>query len=476
MSQTTFFWHDYETFGAVPRSDRPAQFAGIRTDSELNEIGEPVMLYCQPTPDYLPSPEACLITGITPQHCAAHGVPEHQFAAAIERELGQPGTIGVGYNSIRFDDEVTRYLLWRNLKDPYAREWQHGCSRWDLLDVVRTTYALRPEGITWPRHDNGLPSFKLEHLSAANGLAHEAAHDALSDVRATIALARLIRTRQPRLFQFCLDLRKKDAVRHQLSLHAPQPLVHVSGMFGSERGNVAIVWPLAEHPTNKNEVLVWDLAHDPRELSGLTAEQVRERLFTRNEDLPAGVQRLPLKSIHINKSPFVCNKLAVLDDARAAELGIDKALALQHAVHAAALPDLSLLWKAVFRREPGDTPDVDENLYGGFVSYNDRRILNRLQQLSAPELAAERPEFEDSQLARLLWRYRARNFPHSLNAEEARHWRQWCLEKLHSGQPGGRSYAQFCQEIDARLASATPQQTTVLQALRQWGEQLCQAG
>lgn len=475
MSQTTFFWHDYETFGAVPRSDRPAQFAGIRTDSDLNEIGEPVMLYCQPTPDYLPSPEACLITGITPQHCAAHGVPEHQFAAAIERELGLPGTIGVGYNSIRFDDEVTRYLLWRNLKDPYAREWQHGCSRWDLLDVVRTTYALRPEGMSWPRHDNGLPSFKLEHLSAANGLAHEAAHDALSDVRATIALARLIRIRQPRLFQFCLDLRKKDAVRHQLSLHAPQPLVHVSGMFGSERGNVAIVWPLAEHPTNKNEVLVWDLAHDPRELHGLSAEQVRERLFTRKEDLPEGVQRLPLKSIHINKSPFVCNKLAVLDDSRAAELGIDKALALQHAAHAAALPDLSALWKAVFRREPGDTPDVDENLYGGFVSYNDRRILNRLQQLSAPALAAERPEFEDSQLARLLWRYRARNFPHSLNAEEARHWRQWCQEKLISGQPGGRSHAQFCAEIAERQATATPQQAAVLQALQHWGDQLLKA-
>ena len=474
MTQTTFFWHDYETFGAVPRSDRPAQFAGIRTDGELNEIGEPVMLYCKPAPDFLPSPEACLITGITPQRCAELGVPEHQFAAAIERELGQPGTIGVGYNSIRFDDEVTRYLLWRNLKDPYAREWQHGCSRWDLLDVVRTTYALRPEGIHWPRHDNGLPSFKLEHLTAANGLAHEAAHDALSDVRATIALARLIRQRQPKLFDFCLDLRKKDAVRHQLSQHAPQPLVHVSGMFGSERGNVAIVWPIADHPGNKNEVLVWDLAHDPRQLAGLSAEDIRLRLFTRSADLPDGVSRLPLKSIHINKSPFVCNKLAVLSDARAAELGIDKALALQNAAHAATLPDLTPVWKAVFRREAGEAPDVDENLYGGFVSYNDRRILNRLQQLSAPELAAERPAFEDSQLTRLLWRYRARNFPHSLSPEEAQHWQQWCRQKLHSGQPGGRSHASFQQELAALAATATPAQQAILQALQDWAGQLPQ--
>ena len=221
MTATTFFWHDYETFGIQPRSDRPAQFAGIRTDSELNEIGEPVMLYCKPGADYLPSPEACLLTGITPQHCAEHGVPEHQFAAAIERELATPGTISVGYNSIRFDDEVTRFLFWRNLIDPYAREWQNRCSRWDLLDVVRACYALRPEGITWPTTDTGQPSFKLEHLTRANGIAHEAAHDALSDVRATIALARLIRDKQPRLFAFCLSLRQKDTVRHQLQLHQP---------------------------------------------------------------------------------------------------------------------------------------------------------------------------------------------------------------------------------------------------------------
>ena len=189
---TSFYWHDYETFGVVPRRDRPAQFAGIRTDAELNEIGAPVMHHCRPAPDYLPDPESCLLTGILPQHCLEYGLPEHAFAAAIEAELARPGTTGVGYNSIRFDDEVTRHLFWRNLIDPYAREWRNDCARWDLLDVVRCVYALRPEGIAWPTHDDGRPSFKLEHLTAANGLAHEAAHDALSDVRATIALARLV--------------------------------------------------------------------------------------------------------------------------------------------------------------------------------------------------------------------------------------------------------------------------------------------
>ena len=186
----TFLWHDYETFGTVPRRDRPAQFAAVRTDANLNELGEPIMLFCQPAPDFLPDPQACLITGITPQQCLQQGVPEHQFAASIEQAFSVPGTIGVGYNTIRFDDEVTRFMFWRNLIDPYAREWQNLCGRWDLLDLVRTAYALRPEGIEWPIKPEGGASFKLTDLSAANGLLHEAAHDALSDVRAASSFVR----------------------------------------------------------------------------------------------------------------------------------------------------------------------------------------------------------------------------------------------------------------------------------------------
>jgi exodeoxyribonuclease-1 len=390
----------------------------VRTDAELNEIGEPLMIYCQPAPDYLPAPEACLLTGITPQHCLQQGVAEHEFAAVIERELAAPGTIGVGYNSLRFDDEVSRFLFWRNLIDPYAREWQNQCGRWDILDLVRATYALRPEGIEWPQHEDGRPSFKLEHLSAANGLLHEAAHDALSDVRATIALARLIKQKQPKLFDYYLSLRKKDAVKAQLNLHKPQPLLHISGMYGAERGNMAIVWPLAQHPTNGNEVIVWDLAFDPAMLRGLSADDIRQRIYTRTEELPEGVTRLPLKTIHINKSPFVVANLKVLSADRAAHWGVDMAQIQQHAASAAALPDLIHTWRQVYRREAGEPRDVDENLYGGFVSNNDRKVLNKLRLKSAAQLTGEMAFFEDAQLGELLFRYRARNFPASLSGEE----------------------------------------------------------
>lgn len=471
MSNHSFFWHDYETFGAVPRQDRPSQFAGIRTDAELNEIGEPVMLYARPAPDYLPSPVACLLTSITPQWCLQHGVAEHEFAGVIERELATPGTIGVGYNSIRFDDEVTRFLFWRNLMDPYAREWQNQCGRWDLLDLVRATFALRPDGIQWPQHEDGRPSFKLEHLSAANGLAHEAAHDALSDVRATIALARLIKQHQPKLFDFYLSLRKKDAVKVQLSLHAPKPVLHVSGMYGAERGNMAVVWPLAAHPYNANEVIVWDLAHDPRELQGLGPDTIRERLYTRSEDLPEGVQRLPLKTVHINKSPFVVANLKVLSPERAAHWGVDMEQVQRHADYAGALPDLSPVWRKVYKRETGEPRDVDENLYGGFVSNNDRKVLTKLRRMSADQLTGEMAFFEDPQLAELLFRYRARNFPRSLSGEEQERWQTWRQAKLNGGP--GRDVRQFRQELEeARAGELSEKAQDVLAQLEAYAAQL----
>jgi exodeoxyribonuclease-1 len=451
MADPTFFWHDYETFGRVPRRDRPAQFAGVRTDLDLKEIGEPVMWFCRPAPDTLPDPESVLLTGILPQQALQQGLPEHRFAAAIEQELGRDGSIGVGYNSIRFDDEVTRFLFWRNLIDPYAREWQNGCGRWDLLDVVRCAWALRPEGIEWPRHDSGelagRPSFKLEHLTAANGLGHEAAHDALSDVRATIALARLIKSRQPRLWDFCLKLRRKDAVSAEMGVG--RPFVHLSGRYPVERGCMAIVWPLAPHPTNKNEVIVWDLAHDPRELATLDADTVRRRLYTRADELPAGETRLPIKTIHINKSPIVIGNLRTLGDA-ATRWALDVEGALAHVPHAQALGrTLDGLWAQVFTRaEGGGTPDVDEDLYGGFVGNEDRRTLQRLRELQPGQLAAKRPAFQDARLAELLFRYRARNFTDTLDDEERARWLQHCSGRLHRGEGGALTLAAYFERID----------------------------
>ena len=470
----TFLWHDYETFGAVPRRDRPSQFAAVRTDAELNEIGEPLMIYCKPAPDYLPSPEACLITGITPQLCLERGIPEHEFAAQIERAFAQPGTVGVGYNTIRFDDEVTRFMFWRNLIDPYAREWQNDCGRWDLLDVVRLTWALRPDGIEWPKKEDGKPSFKLGDLTRANGLLHEAAHDALSDVRATIALARLIRDKQPKLFKFAFSLHKKDRVARELGLPSTRdtakPFLHVSGMFPTERGCLAVMWPLASHPANKNELIAWDLAYDPAELRDLDVETLRLRLFTRTADLPEGVLRLPVKGIHLNKSPMVVGNLRTLAPAMAERWGIDLDAASRNAEIARGLPDMSAIWPQVYARPKEATPDVDEDLYGGFVGDADRRRLLRVRGLSPADLARERVGFDDARLEEIVFRYRARNWPETLTAEETERWEAHRAARLLEGEGGARSVDMLFTEIDALSESADERGEELLGALYEYAE------
>lgn len=477
LASHTFLWHDYETFGANTRRDRPAQFAALRTDAQLHVQGDPIMIYCQPANDYLPDPQSCLITGITPQECLAKGMPEYRFAAQIEQALAWPGTVGVGYNTIRFDDEITRFMFWRNLIEPYGREWQNDCGRWDLLDVVRTAYALRPEGIEWPRNQLGKPSFKLGDLSKANGLVHESAHDALSDVHATLALARLVKQAQPRLFDFCFGLHRKDRVAAELGLPTTlsnaKPFWHVSGMFAPEHGCLALMWPLAMHPSNRNELLAWDLRYDPWELADLNAEQVRLRMFTRTADLPDGVTRLAVKSVHLNKSPMVFANLKVVSDEVAQRWQIDMPEQLNNAARARDLPDMSAIWSDVYQhRDAGNDLDVDEDLYGGFVGQADRRRLNDLRKLSTDELAHARVGFDDNRLAELFWRYRARNFPQSLTPPEQQKWEAHRAARLLDAQGGARSVEALFDEIDNLAETADEAAQAVLAALYDYADSI----
>jgi len=251
----TFLWHDYETFGALPQLDRPAQFAAIRTNAKLEPVGDPINWYCQPARDVLPHPVASLITGITPQDALKKGLVEAEFAAKIHAEMMEPGTCTAGYNSIRFDDEFSRNLFYRNFYDPYGREYKNGNTRWDLIDLARMCYALRPQGIEWPEHEPGKPSFKLEHLSSANHIEHEGAHEALSDVLATIGLARLLQNRQPRLFDWALQMRNQHHVMQMLSPAEPKPLLHTSSRIPATRGCTTLVLPLSIYPDRKKTVI-----------------------------------------------------------------------------------------------------------------------------------------------------------------------------------------------------------------------------
>jgi exodeoxyribonuclease-1 len=321
-----------------------------------------------------------------------------------------------------------------------------------------------------------MPSFKLEDLARANGLLHEAAHDALSDVRATIALARVIRDAQPRLFDFCLKLRQKNAVLAEIGIG--RPFIHISGRYPTERGCTAVVWPLAPHPTNRNELIVWDLSADPTELLALDAAAIRARLFVSRDDLPEGVTRLPIKTIHLNRSPVVISSLKTLAGAPAERWGIDLPACLRHAATAARIgAQLAGLWPDVYARPPAaEPPDVDEDLYGGLVGNNDRRLLERLRGQTGERLAelchaGRAPAFDDDRLAELLFRYRARNYTEHLDDAERQRWQAHCAARLHRGQGGGLTLTAYFEQIDElALAREDDHSQAILEALYDYAE------
>lgn len=440
MTTTSYYWHDYETFGTDPQRDRACQFAGIRTDLEFNVIGDPLMLYCKTADDYLPNPEACLITGITPQLATEKGVCEAEFINAIHEQLSQPGTCSLGYNSIRFDDEVTRNLLYRNFFDPYAREWQNGNSRWDLIDIARAAHALRPDGINWPLTDEGVASFRLEALTQANNITHQAAHDALSDVYATIALAGLIKQQQAKLYDYLFANRLKPAVAELVKLGSFTPLVHISGRFSAKKNCLAIIVPIYAHPKNSNEIIVYDLSVDPSELLALSASEIQQRLFVATADLAEGVERIALKTIHINKSPVLA-PLSVIRPADAQRLELDLVQCKHHLqqIKSAAGPALEQKLATVFTRDYSDTPsDPDLMIYsGGFFSHKDKATQQKIRQLPPAQLAGFTTQFDDTRLPEMLFRYRARNYPETLNTEEHQRWREFCQHKFFDADSSG---------------------------------------
>ena len=472
MSES-IFWYDFETFGASPVWDRPSQFAGIRTDIDLNIIEEPENFYCRQADDYLPHPIACLITGISPQTCQKKGMSEAAFIQRINTIFSVPNTCVAGYNSIRFDDEVTRNTLYRNFYDPYQREWQNGNSRWDILDMMRCAYALRPEGINWPKGEDGKVSFKLEKLSAANGIVHENAHDALSDVYATIGLAKLIKDKQPKLYEHLFNLRRKEAVAPLLDIVNKRPFLHISGMFGVDRGCAAMMVPLAMDASNKNAVICYDLMADPKPLFDLTIEQIQHRVFTAKDKLPEGVDRLAIKTIHLNKCPVVLPAKMVSPDI-AERWGFDGAEIRENLALIRNGADLSQKLQAVMSRVFEAAHDPDAMLYsGGFFSHSDKSEMAKIRE-AHPEALDDMPfAFQDRRLEEMLFRYRARNYLETLNGDEREKWEEYRKQKLLGPSNGiVLNYEMFAKAINDAAQTATLEQQEILQELATYAESI----
>ncbi len=435
----SFFWYDLETFGLEPRYDRVAQFAGVRTDENFELVGEKLILYCKPTADYLPSPQACLVHGITPQAATEAGVTDYELARRVRTELLEPGTTTLGYNTLQFDDEFLRSLFYRNFFDPYEREWKNGNGRWDLVDLMRAARDLRPEGLVWPTGEEGKPIFTLEALAKANGVAHKTAHDAMHDVLATIGLARLLKARQPKLFDWYFTHRTRDSLRPLINLVEREPLLHTAAAYTSVRGCTTLVAPVSLDPENRNQLLAIDLRYDPAEILDLPVEELRRRVFTKAEELE--VPRLPLARIRLNRCPALAPRSALSPEA-AERLGIDVAACQAHLELIKREPELIQKLSAVFEGPlpPSEESDPELRIYSdGFFPEEDAALFSVVHEtlaaagpegLGAAKAKLYRLRFQDDRPAQMLRRFFARNYPETLGDEEARRWRSFCAGRL----------------------------------------------
>ena len=464
MAQT-FFFYDLETSGLNPRQDRIMQFAGQRTDMNLEPIGEPYNLLVTLNDDTLPSPDALMVTGITPQKTVEEGYTEAQFARMLSEEIFTPDTIAVGFNNIRFDDEFIRHLLWRNFHDPYEWSWKDRRSRWDLLDVVRLTRALRPEGINWPLDAKGEPSNRLELITSANGIAHENAHDALADVTALIAVTKLIKQKQPKLYDYLLKMCDKKVVQQLVNVDDKKPFVYASGRYDKEFAKTTVAFPLT---TSRNGgVVVYDLRYDPTPFVELSTEELSKKIFASWEERQAeDFVKLPVKELQYNRCPAVA-PLGVLEQGGGwQKISLDLKTVQKHQNILLNHPDFAEKLRTIFENKPAfkKLPDPEAQLYDGFLNDRDRIRVEAVRNADERELADFHPEFQDERLAPLLLHYKARNFPRSLSEDDLAQWETWRAQHLQAQLPG------FMASLHRLAPTATDEQQFILQELQLWAE------
>ena len=469
----TFYFYDLETTGVSPRNSRVMQFAGQRTDEQLNPIGEPDNILIKITPDILPEPEAILITKITPQQTLQDGISEAEFLKYFVSEIATANTTMVGFNNIRFDDEFMRFMLWRNFYDAYEWQWKDGSSRWDLLDMIRMTRALRPDKIKWPFSSDGKPTNRLELLSSVNKLAHSNAHDALSDVTASIEVARLVKLKQPKLFDYLLNIRGKAKVSGLVN--SSQPFLYTSGRYPSKFLHTTIVAKLADHP-DRQAALVYDLRTDPDQFVNQTPEQLAELWGARGKD----AAYFPVKSLVYNRAPAIA-PLSVLNKESAERLEIDNHIIENNLKKLNASPDsgdkIIRAWELM---KPSVQPDliadplkVDEQLYDGFISDADKTKTSVVRAADSNKLADLNLDFADNRLSLLLPLYKARNYPRSLTSDEQEAWENFRKQKLLSGGESSliATYFEKLNEL-AERSDLTDEQKYLLEELNLYGQSI----
>jgi exodeoxyribonuclease-1 len=411
LMQQTYLFYDLETTGRSKCFDQILQFAAIRTDLNLNELERhqiQVKLNC----DVIPDPEAILIHHI-PVTDMLQGVAEIEAMTQIHALLNTPGTLSGGYNTLKFDDEFLRFSFHRNLLPPYTHQWANQCGRFDLYPLAQLYYLYHHECLNWPTTAEGKITLKLERLSQANQLATGAAHQAITDVEATVALARIF-FKNKEMWRYVMDFFDKAAELKRRAkipdfLETAQEKYPIALLVGAAGSSDFFQYPalsLGQHLHYKNQTL-W-LRLDKKELATSTLDTFTQTTWVSHQK-PGETFLLPFtgrfkKHLSPERTLITEQNLQWLSD------------------NAPLLSEIQMHYRD-YKYPEIPNLDVQADLYtAGFLSREEERLCAQFHVVPPEKKALIAEQFPTARLQEITTRILGRHYPQHLSPTLREKW------------------------------------------------------
>ncbi|MDA8561631.1 exonuclease domain-containing protein [Gammaproteobacteria bacterium] len=392
----TFLFYDIESTGLNKSFDQVLQFAGIRTDKDLNEI-ERYELKVKLNPDIIPSPFATITHRISVKN-NQDNISEYEAIKKIHSWINQPNTKSLGYNTLGFDDEFLRFSFFKNLLPPYSHQYANNCGRLDLYPMTAMYYLFKNEILNWPKIENKI-SLKLEQLNNANNLAKGQAHDAMVDVEATLKLAREFK-KESKMWDYLIGFFNKNEDIARSNLLKNSPALYFNGYLGHDNNFQCPVIFLGQHKYYKNQS-IW-LRLDSTKLIETTQETIQNttQIIRKKPGEPGFL--LPIKKRYLN---YLTKER--LDQTEINELWLKnnsetlKAIASYH---------------TNFIYPTYQNVDIDSSLYlNGFKNSNEEKFCRDFHKAPDKEKTKIIDKAPNQNLKKQAIRILGRNFPENLS-------------------------------------------------------------
>lgn len=410
-------------------------FAAIRTDGNLDEIDR-FQVRSRLLPHVVPHPSALCTNGLPIGHLLDETLPAHydMVRSIRQRLLSWSPSIFIGYNSIRFDEEMLRQALFQTLHNAYLTN-THGNCRADALSLVMAATTLSPTCLSVPRGPQARPIYRLEGLATANGIAHGNAHDAMGDVAATVELCRIVCDRSSELWQRFVRFSKKATVAEFVDSEDGFLLTE---FYANEAHHAAVVC-IGRDPDQPNARFCLRLDCGIDRLAAMSEQDLRAEL---------SVKPSPIRRIRVNAAPT----LTPLYEAPDLMLGGIAPGTIEDTSRRIK-DDQSLRQRLVAAYLSGQTERpqsllVEEQLYSAFPGPSDEARMAAFHDASWPEALSIALSFDDLRLRafglRLIYFGSRSSLPPELRMEIER----LLIDRLLDEAAGGLTLSQAIQALD----------------------------